>query len=67
MSTTNVIQMQSQFGKTRTRSRKAERKATKAVIQSQPFDHIRLADALWVGDPANEYLGRRSRYGGMSS
>jgi len=67
MSRTNVVHMQNQFGKTHTRSRKAERKTKKAVIQSQPFDHIRYGDALWVGEPANEYLGRESRCGGMSS
>jgi hypothetical protein len=56
--------MQNQFGKTHTRSRKAERKTKKAVIQSQPFDHIRYGDALWVGEPANEYLGREEQVWG---
>jgi hypothetical protein len=58
--------MQNQFGKTHTRSRKAECKTKKAVIQPQRFDHIMAAYAyaLWVGDPANEYLGREERVQG---
>jgi hypothetical protein len=38
----------------------------KAVIQHQAFDHIRgcHAYALWVGDPANDHLGREEQVRG---
>ena len=61
MSTTNVVQTR---GKTHTRSHKAQCKAKKAVIRNQPFDHIRYGDALWVGEPANEYPGREEQVWG---